>query len=103
MPSTPFMGVRISWLILARNSALVCNSAVCAASLVRCCRLSCWISRWRSVSETLRTSPARVAKLNTPSTSQPGSSCLVPNSTGRNTMKPALNTIIPATIRRAGW
>ena len=27
MPSTPFMGVRISWLIFARKSPLACSSA----------------------------------------------------------------------------
>ncbi len=40
MPSTPFIGVRISWLILARNSDLArsASSARCCASLSSCSR-----------------------------------------------------------------
>ena len=71
MPMMPFIGVRISWLMLARNSLfarlasiarsravtssslLVWSSAV-RASTVRsrssCCRSSCWSRFWMSAS-----------------------------------------------------
>ena len=40
MPITPFIGVRISWLILARNS-LLARLAASAASLARCISAGC--------------------------------------------------------------
>ena len=48
MPMTPFMGVRISWLIMARNSDLawLAESARCA--LVRSSRFSASSCRMRS-------------------------------------------------------
>ena len=44
IPMTPFMGVRISWLMVARNSALA-RLAASAASLACCKAISV---RWRS-------------------------------------------------------
>ena len=44
MPITPFMGVRTSWLMLARK-ALFARSAVSAASLARCRSASTWARR----------------------------------------------------------
>ena len=67
MPSTPFMGVRISWLMLARN-ALLLRLAFSAASLACCSsapRRSC-AERWLANSPTMWF---------TPRASMPSSSC----------------------------
>jgi hypothetical protein len=49
MPSTPFIGVRISWLMLARNSALAFSSARLVARLRLALKSSWTIRRWRSL------------------------------------------------------
>ena len=53
MPSTPFIGVRISWLILARNSdfARSASTALCRAS---CSSRSCDFSSDTSMLEPIR-------------------------------------------------
>ncbi len=59
MPMTPFIGVRISWLMLARNSLLsrlldsACTMAACSAM---------W-ARWRSVMSLLKTATPLIASL----------------------------------------
>ncbi|MCY1286769.1 hypothetical protein D9M69_372480 [compost metagenome] len=57
MPSTPFIGVRISWLILARNSALAFSSAELAASAWRLLKRSLRMVCWRSLRAMLRMKP----------------------------------------------
>ena len=54
-PSTPFIGVRISWLMLARN----CDLAVAAFSAWRRARISCASSATRSVTSRAHTMMVR--------------------------------------------
>ena len=55
MPMMPFMGVRISWLMLARNSLLVWVAASAASLAAMRSRSSClnsvtsWLTPYRSV------------------------------------------------------
>ena len=44
MPITPFIGVRISWLMLARNVLLACAAASAASLAVSSSRLAAVIS-----------------------------------------------------------
>ncbi|MDT4853711.1 hypothetical protein FQZ97_879880 [compost metagenome] len=60
MPSTPFIGVRISWLILARNSPLALSSAELAASSRLALKASYWMRRCRSLRAMLRNTPLKV-------------------------------------------
>ncbi len=56
-PITPFIGVRISWLIVARNSDLArdaCSAASRAASSSSCAR--CWSISSRAVRITAKVS-----------------------------------------------
>ena len=77
MPMTPFMGVRISWLIVARK-ALLARLAASAAS-----RAS---SSWDVRSATRRSSSALVARISASASSRLVTSILnirIPSGTGR--------------------
>ena len=69
MPSTPFMGVRISWLILARNSPLALSSAELAASSRLTTKSSRRMRRWRSLMAMLISTPLTLVTLSRPKAS----------------------------------
>ncbi len=66
MPMTPFIGVRISWLILARNSDFV-RSADCAfifsaaSEMLALCRSWCALEMRRIIGSKMRSASRRLA------------------------------------------
>jgi hypothetical protein len=61
MPSTPFIGVRISWLREARNAAFALTSAVLAAKARLALTRSSFMLRKRSPSAMFSTVPETTA------------------------------------------
>ncbi|MNZ96653.1 hypothetical protein D3C78_1158560 [compost metagenome] len=102
MPRTPFIGVRISWLIFARNSALALISALLAARSRLMLKRSSVMRRWRSLNAMLISRPL-MQMTSSKVVSRPwGSIRVSPNRAGRMTSVPRLNTTMAATKRRAG-
>ncbi|MNP45299.1 hypothetical protein D3C76_1392110 [compost metagenome] len=90
MPSTPFMGVRISWLILARNSALALISASLAASARLALKRSSLMRRRRSLTARLSNSPLATVRPMSTHSSQGVEVRVRPSRAGSNTRPPRL-------------
>ncbi|VVN68073.1 hypothetical protein PS685_04862 [Pseudomonas fluorescens] len=102
MPSTPFMGVRISWLILDRNSALALTSAVLAASSRLMLNWAWVMLRLRSLRAKLISKPLMHTTHISASTSSCGAMRVRPSSAGRITRVPILKITIAMANMRAG-